>query len=172
MKLNPNLLLASLLAVFLLSCSKESDSKPREENGPIKGEIQIRVDGGAWQKRVAGPAVKFREGYYAIADLDSDEVGSSILIRWMGGIGTHAYKAIGAAEGTHAHYLIDDGNNYVPYYVTETGMYVSGGGVTITTMGEKDGFIEGTFLMDPAGYGDALMQQAKIEGKFRVKKGW
>lgn len=176
MKFNPRLLLAPLFAVLLFACSKEDNETP-EQGGPGNGtpgksEIQIRVDGGPWQTRVAGAAVRFRDGYYAIADIDGDDVGSYILIRWMGGVGTHAYKEVAANEGTHVHYLIDEGNNYVPYYLTPAGMHVSGGGVTITSMGDKDGYITGTFLVDPAGYGDVLDKQARVEGKFRVKKGW
>jgi hypothetical protein len=39
-------------------------------------------------------------------------------------------------------------------------------------MGDDDGFIKGTFIMQPAGYGDNLMLTTTVEGKFRVRKGW
>ncbi|MCK7556280.1 hypothetical protein MKQ70_15150 [Chitinophaga sedimenti] len=168
-----NFVLAPLFALLLLACAKEDNAAPAPDNGtPVKAELQIRVDGGPWITRKASYATRFRDGYYAIADDDGDQAGSYILIRWTGGVGTHPYKEIAAAEGTHAHYLVDEGNQYVPYYIDQTGAHVSGGGVTITSMGDKDGYITGTFLIEPAGYGTATMQQARIEGKFKVKKGW
>ncbi|MHA4846045.1 hypothetical protein ACX0G7_17850 [Flavitalea antarctica] len=136
------------------------------------GEIEIRVAGSGWLKKTASPAVKFAEGYYAIADSDGDTEGSYILITWMGGTGTHPYKAPENPTGTHAHYLRNGGNNYVCSYMSGEKIVASGGGVTITSMGEEDGFIKGTFTIKPAGYGPQLKNTIDIEGKFRVRKGW
>jgi hypothetical protein len=90
----------------------------------------------------------------------------------MGGPGTHAYKAPETATGTHAHYLRNGGNNYVCSCMSGDKLVASGGGVTITSMGEDDGFIKGTFTIKPAGYGVQLKNTIDSEGKFRVRKGW
>lgn len=137
------------------------------------GEIEVRVAGGGWLKKTASAAVRMPDGTYAIADSDGDTEGSYILINWEGGIGTHAYRAPLSNFGTYVHYLRDGGNNYTCRYVSGSNELVkSGGGVTITSMGDEDGFIKGTFTMEPAGYGDDLRQTINIEGKFRVRKGW
>ncbi|HEV7331198.1 MAG TPA: hypothetical protein VGN63_09175 [Flavisolibacter sp.] len=137
------------------------------------GEIEVRVAGGAWFKQLASPAVKLAEGYYAIADSDGDEKGRYVLIHWMGGVGTHGFKNPTAQTGTHVHYHITGGNNYTCAYITGNNEFVaSGGGVTITSMGEDDGFIKGTFIANPAGFGDNLRSTTTIEGKFRVRKSW
>jgi hypothetical protein len=136
------------------------------------GEIEIRVAGGGWLKKTASRAVRMPDGSYAIADSDGDTEGSYILIRWEGGVGTHAYKSPYANKGTHVHYLRDGGNNYTCSYNTGDELVASGGGVTITSMGEDDGFIKGTFTLTPAGYGDDLRNTVNIDGKFRVRKGW
>jgi len=136
------------------------------------GEIDIRVEGGGWLRKTASRAVRMPDGTYSIADSDGDTEGSYVLIRWIGGIGTHAYKSPYAIAGTHVHYLRDGGNNYTCSYNTGQDIVASGGGVTITSMGEDDGFIKGTFVITPAGYGDNLRNTVNIEGKFRVRKGW
>ena len=48
-------------------------------------------------------------------------------------------------------------------------LVASGGGVTLTDLGEDDGFLRGTFDVSPAGYGDFLKNKIGIQGKFRVK---
>lgn len=137
------------------------------------GEIEVRVAGGAWVKKTASLAVKMGEGYYAIADSDGDTQGSYVVVRWTGGTGTHPFKSPYVNIGTHAHYLVTNGENYTCSYVTGDGrMVASGGGVTITSMGDDDGFIKGTFDISPAGFGPQLMNTIRVEGKFRVKKGW
>lgn len=137
------------------------------------GEIEIRVAGGGWLKKTASRAVRMPDGTYAIADSDGDTEGSYILINWEGGIGTHPYRLPLSNFGTYVHYLRDGGNNYTCRYIDASDNLVrSGGGVTITSMGEEDGFIKGTFTIEPAGYGDFLKQTANIDGKFRVRKGW
>ena len=137
------------------------------------GEIEFRIAGSGWIKRTASPAVRRPDGTYAIADSDGDVEGSYITINWVDGIGTHPYKSPYSNSGTHMQYLIDNGNNYVCYYMSNNDELVaSGGGVTITSMGEDDGFIKGTFVVTPAGYGDNLKSTINIEGKFRVRKGW
>ncbi len=135
------------------------------------GEIEIRVAGGSWLKKTASRAVRMPDGAYSIADSDGDTEGSYILIRWEGGVGTHAYKSPFANKGTHVHYLRDGGNNYTCSYNTGREL-VASGGVTITSMGEDDGFIKGTFTITPAGYGDDLKSTTNIDGKFQVRKGW
>ncbi|MCS3801642.1 hypothetical protein [Niastella sp. OAS944] len=137
------------------------------------GEIEVRVAGGAWVKQPASPAVKMGPDNIAMADSDGDENGWYVLIRFVGGVGTHPFKDPTAIWGTHVHYHITGGNNYTCAYIKADGEFVaSGGGVTITSMGDDDGFIKGTFLIQPAGYGDNLRQTATVEGKFRVRKSW
>ncbi|RYZ52049.1 MAG: hypothetical protein EOO14_17225 [Chitinophagaceae bacterium] len=137
------------------------------------GEIEVRIAGGAWFKHLASPAVKLANGYYAMADSDGDEYGKYVLIQWMGGVGTHGFKQPTSPTGTHVHYLITGGNNYTCAYINASDEFVaSGGGVTITSMGEEDGFIKGTFIANPAGFGDMLRSTTTLEGKFRVRKSW
>ncbi|HEY1022196.1 MAG TPA: hypothetical protein VGE06_07770 [Flavisolibacter sp.] len=137
------------------------------------GEIEVRVAGGEWFKMLSSPAVKFSEGYYLIGNSDGDENGRYVAIHWMGGVGTHGFKQPTAQTGTHVHYHITGGNNYTCAYITAGEEFVaSGGGVTITSMGEEDGFIKGTFIANPAGFGDNLKNTTTIEGKFRVRKSW
>lgn len=137
------------------------------------GEIEIKVGDGGWKKKIASGANVLADNYYAIADYDGDTEGSYVFITWEGGVGTHAFKSPTENKGTHAHYLVTGGNNYVCYYVNGQDQLVkSGGGVTITSMGEEDGYIKGTFSIAPAGYGPDLRQKIGIEGKFRAKKTW
>lgn len=137
------------------------------------GEIEVRIAGGAWFKHLASPAVKLANGYYAMADSDGDDYGKYVLIQWMGGVGTHGFKQPTSPTGTHVHYLITAGNNYTCAYINASDEFVpSGGGVTITSMGENDGFITGTFIANPAGFGDNLRSTTTLEGRFRVRKSW
>jgi hypothetical protein len=137
------------------------------------GEIEVRVNGGVWVKQPASPAVKMGPDNIAMADSDGDTKGWYVLIRFTGGVGTHSFKDPTAIWGTHVHYHITGGNNYTCAYINGDEQFVpSGGGVTITSMGDDDGFIKGTFIMQPAGYGNNLKQTATVEGKFRVRKSW
>lgn len=136
------------------------------------GEIEIRVAGSGWLKKTASGATKFSDGSFSVADSDGDVTGSYVFIRWVGGVGFHPYKDPEALKGTHMQYLVTGVNNYTCAYVSGDKLVASGGGVTITSMGEDDGFIKGTFTVDPAGCGDKLLQTTSIEGKFRVKKYW
>ena len=137
------------------------------------GEIEIRVAGGNWVKKAASIAVRLGNGYYSIADSDGDTQGSYVVVRWQGELGTHPYKSPFSNVGTHVHYLITNGANYTCSYITGNNEFVaSGGGVTITSMGEDDGFIKGTFTIDPAGTGENLKSTIFVEGKFRVRRGW
>ncbi|RYZ28765.1 MAG: hypothetical protein EOO10_08430 [Chitinophagaceae bacterium] len=137
------------------------------------GEIEVRVAGNGWVKKTASPAVRAPDGTYMIADSDGDTQGSYVLIMWQGGVGTHAYKSPYVNMGTHAHYLVTGVDNYTCSYINGADELVaSGGGVTITSMGEDDGFIKGTFVVTPAGHGPNLKSTINMEGKFRVRKGW
>lgn len=137
------------------------------------GEIEVRVAGGDWVTFRSSPAVKFSENYYLIGNSDGDERGRYVAIHWMGNVGTHAFKDPTQQTGTHVHYLITGGNNYNCAYINASDEFVaSGGGVTITSMGEEDGFIKGTFIANPAGFGPDLKSTTTLEGKFRVRKGW
>jgi hypothetical protein len=137
------------------------------------GEIEVRVGGGEWKKQPASPAVKMGPDNIAMADSDGDARGWYVLIRFTGGVGTHPFKAPESVWGTYVHYLITGGNNYTCSYINDNDeLMPSGGGVSITSMGEDDGFIKGTFTVSPAGYGDNLKRTAFVEGKFRVRKSW
>lgn len=137
------------------------------------GEIEIRVAGNGWVKKTASIAVRRPDGHIAIADSDGDTQGSYILIQFLGGVGTHNYKDPASNTGAHIHYHITDIVNYSCFYINGNNELVpSGGGITVTSMGEDDGFIKGTFKLEPAGYGDNLKNTINIEGKFRVKRGF
>lgn len=137
------------------------------------GEIEVRVAGGAWVKKITSPAVKLSEGYYIIADADGDTQGSYVTVMWMGEEGLHAYKHPDSPTGTHVQYLVTNGDNYTcAYRPNPDGLVASGGGVTITSMGDDDGFIKGTFMVAPAGHGFDLRNATNVEGKFRVRKSW
>lgn len=134
------------------------------------GEIEIRVAGNGWVKKTASVAVKMDDGYYVIGDSDGDTQGSYVMIMVPDQLGTHAYRSPDANNGTYVHYLVTGSNNYVCQYMQgEDDLVASGGGVTLTSRGEDDGFLKGTFEIKPAGYGDFLKNTVNIEGRFRVK---
>ncbi|MGZ8544565.1 MAG: hypothetical protein ACXWV0_04675 [Flavisolibacter sp.] len=137
------------------------------------GEIEIRVAGNNWVKKTASIAVRRPDGHIAIADSDGDTQGSYILIQFLGSVGTHTFKEPTSNVGAHIHYHITDVVNYSCFYINGNQQLVpSGGGITVTSMGEDDGFIKGTFKLEPAGYGDHLNNTINIEGKFRVRRGF
>jgi hypothetical protein len=109
---------------------------------------------------------------YTVSNDDGDERGQHVAISWIGGIGTHRFNIF---EGgfNNAQYLIDGGNSYACFYVDENNSIImSPGGVTVTSLGEQDGLIKGTFLMNPSGYGVGHKNTAKIEGRFTAVKSW
>lgn len=137
------------------------------------GEIEVSVAGGPFKKKFASPVVKMQDNLYAFGDSDGDEEGSYVYVMFAGGIGTHAFKQPTQPWGTHTHYHITGGNEYSCYYVDDMeGLKASGGGVTITSMGEDDGFVKGTFEISPAGWGPELRNTTTVSGRFRVRKGW
>jgi hypothetical protein len=134
------------------------------------GFIEVSAGGGT-KTQMASRAVKTPSGYYSIADADGDAEGSYVVIRWKGEEGTYGYKSPFAQEGNYAHYLITGGAHYTCMYIDGNGnLKASGGGITITDMNDN-GYIVGTFVIDPAGVDD-LTSTAAISGKFRVKRGW
>lgn len=136
-----------------------------------ESELEIAVGGGAATKRMASPVVKFAENLYGFGDADGDDVGSYVFVMWEGGVGSHAFKEPEQVLGTHAHYEIAGGASYTCFYATAEGrLQKSGGGVTITSMGEDDGYITGTFQANPAGIGPLLLSTTSFNGKFRVKR--
>ncbi|RXK60428.1 hypothetical protein ESA94_08135 [Lacibacter luteus] len=138
------------------------------------GEISVRVGGGDWFTQEASPVVKISDNYYMLADSDGDEKGRYISVRWQGaGTGTFAYKQPDINVGTHVQYLITGGANYNCAYTKPNDEFVaSGGGVTITSLGNNDGYVTGTFIITPSGSGDFLRAGPTVEGKFRVRKSW
>ncbi len=136
------------------------------------GFIEVRTAGGGWKRLAASGATKFTENTFSVADADGDSEGAYVFVRWVGGVGTHAYKNPYVNEGTHAHYQVTGVTTYICSYVSGDRLLASGGGVTITDMGQKGGFIKGTFVIDPAGYGDNLMQTTTVEGRFEVRRYW
>lgn len=136
------------------------------------GWIEIRTGGGGWKKFAASGATKFSENTYGVAEADGDNDGGYVFVRWVGEVGTHAYKSPYVNEGTHAHYEVTGVTTYMCSYIAGDKFLASGGGVTITDMGQKGGFIKGTFRIDPAGYGDDLKQTTTVEGKFEVRRYW
>ncbi|MCG2615756.1 hypothetical protein LZZ85_15760 [Terrimonas sp. NA20] len=137
---------------------------------PDDGEIEVRVNGGEWFRQATSAATKLAANYYSIADSDGDDVGRFVLLTWQGGVGTHAYKSPFSTAGTHAQYHITGVDNYTCILAQPDGPVASGGGVTITSMGETDGFVKGSFSINPAGCGPNLLGRAVVEGKFRVRK--
>lgn len=136
------------------------------------GEISVRVDGGEWFTHEASPSVKFTDGYYSIANADGDETGRYVFARWPGGAGTFGFKDPIAVVGTHAQYQINGGNAYTASYFKDQQLWPSDGGIRITNIGEPNGFFEGAFIMDPAGYGPMLSKTGRVEAKFRVRRTW
>lgn len=133
------------------------------------GEIEVQVAGSTLVKKLASISVK-KDGYHYIADSDGDTEGSYVFMMVPAQLGTHAYRNPFATSGTYFHYLITGGNNYVCQYVVDDEVVASGGGITLTDLGDQDGFIKGTFSVSPAGFGDQLKNTVNITGKFRVRK--
>ncbi|WP_295122525.1 hypothetical protein [uncultured Chitinophaga sp.] len=138
----------------------------------VDGEISVRVNGGEWFTQPASPSVKFADGYYSIAEADGDASGRFVFGRWPGGTGTFPFKEPTAPTGTHVHYHITGVDNYTASYINNERLVASGGGITITSIGEPNGFFEGTFLLEPAGHGPLLQNTAKVEGKFKIRRTW
>lgn len=133
------------------------------------GEIEVQVAGNGAVKKTASVAVK-QGGYYHIGDSDGDVQGSYVLIMVPDALGTHPFRDPESNEGTYFHYLVTGANNYVCQYVNSSDLLVaSGGGITVTDLGEEDGFLKGTIDVNPAGYGDELKNTIGIQGKFRVR---
>lgn len=138
------------------------------------GEIEVSVGGGPASKRRATPAVKIENNIFSVSDMDGDNEGSYIFIMWEGGVGAHPFRDPGANRGTHAHYETIGGATITCYYVHPvTGQMIkSPGGVTITNMGDADGYVEGTFEMSPAGISPDMLTTTSFSGKFKVKRGF
>jgi len=135
-----------------------------------EGEILVRVNGGAWKTYDPSPSVRFTDGYYSIANGDGGD--EHIFLRWPGGKGFFPYRQPTEVVGTHAQYQIGTTVAYTCSYIQDNELKASPGGITITELGQKGGYFEGTFVVEKAGYGEMLKQTAKLEGKFRVKRTW
>lgn len=137
------------------------------------GEIEISVGGGAPSRRIASPVVKIAPGIYGFGDADGDELGSWVYITWEGGIGPHSIKDPLEVYGTQVQYQFDNGPTYLCFYFNEYGqMLPSNGGVTITSMGEDDGYVKGTFSLSPVTIGPEMLETTSLSGSFRAKKGF
>ncbi|WP_207531939.1 hypothetical protein [Desertivirga arenae] len=129
--------------------------------------IEFQLGNSPMIKIPASPVVKFG-GDYLLANPDN-EGGGYFLLRWPGGKGTHGYTM--ENSGGHFHWL--DGVDYVNYYLDDDKVTISGGSINITSMGEDDGWVEGTFTVSPTGSGKPFPRPSvNVSGRFRARKGF
>ncbi|WP_207421344.1 hypothetical protein [Desertivirga brevis] len=129
--------------------------------------IEFQLGNSPMIKIPASPVVKFG-GDYLLANPDN-EGGGYFLLRWPGGKGSHGYTM--ENTGGHFHWL--DGVDYVNYYLEQDKVTVSGGSINITSMGEENGWVEGTFTVSPTGSGKPFPRPSvTATGRFRARKGF
>ncbi|RAJ06579.1 hypothetical protein LX64_01706 [Chitinophaga skermanii] len=120
---------------------------------------------------------KLKEGHYAVAHI-VDETGEQINLHWNGGVGTHAYqlKGNGGFNTMFEYFPAGRSSVYGSFYLEnpkDNEVKASGGGVTVTDMGEVSGYVEGTFTVAPSGQFNMVGQQigtSGVTGKFKVKR--
>jgi hypothetical protein len=136
------------------------------------GDLEVQVGGGGIVKQPSSAAVKDGNGYWLLADRDGDSFGSYIFLVVPNALGTHPYRNPYSNSGPHFQYHVTGGNAYTCAYVDPVAedLVASGGGITVTDLGEEDGFIKGTYTVSPAGYGEMLLNTIGVTGKFRVRR--
>jgi hypothetical protein len=101
----------------------------------------------------------------------SNGSGVKVLINWQGDLGFHPFAT---SVYTQFGFFPNDQDRYVHFYtVPETHKDVpSEGGITVTDMGQLDGFVKGTFEVKPIGkVGDTrVIPSGKLSGSFKVKR--
>jgi hypothetical protein len=141
------------------------------------GELEMSIGGGAAEMKKGYRIVQVKPGLFGIAPTNGyEEDGSVMLIRWKGGRGTHSWNMV-ASNDVDANYFgyapqNSKTNFYNSVYIVKEEIYDSGGGVTITDMGETDGYVRGTFAVSPTGFGENWKPSVGISGRFKLKKTW
>ncbi len=129
--------------------------------------IEFQLGGAPLIKIPASPVVRFGSDY--LLSNPDNEGGGYLLLRWPGGKGIHGYTM--ANTGGHFHWL--DGTDYVNYYLDDDKVVISAGSINVTSMGEADGWVEGTFSVEPAGSGHPFpVRSVSVTGRFRARKGF
>ncbi|MDF2191923.1 hypothetical protein [Paraflavitalea sp. CAU 1676] len=126
--------------------------------------IEMSVAGGAKVMHPATPAVKSGDTY--ILSGGDEGIGNYIMMKWDGGVGTHAWEL---GNGNSWHYIkpgMTYGSRWIDISIPERPEKVSGGGVTVTRI--SGGWIEGTFTVSRAGYDDFTVTTS-ASGSFKAK---
>lgn len=141
----------------------------------LGGAVEFRINGGSLIELEAN-AVQLAPGYYGVSSNSSDPKDGVLTFFWTGGVGTHPYTRAGDYN-THWGYVgpQDSGEYYGHTYEDEETQesHISPGGITITSMGDAYGYVEGTFILTKSGHVNLSSGQigtTSIEGKFRVMK--
>lgn len=124
--------------------------------------IEMSIGGGAARIHEATPAV--RTGDRFLFSGGNDEAEEYIGMKWVGGLGLHTFDL---ANTTSWHFN-SPAQNYVSMYIPapDEELRPSGGGITITKL--EGGWIEGTFNVAQAGYGN-FITRTTANGKFRAR---
>lgn len=127
------------------------------------GFIELSVGGGAPVTLKPTPVVK-TGNRYLLANEDNNG-GGYFLLTWTNGIGIHGFDL---DNGTTLHWLTSQAN-YVSMYRPdeEADVFPSGGSVNITRV--SNGWAEGTFNADNAGYTLTLVPTTTLRGRFKVE---
>lgn len=117
---------------------------------------------GADYKLPASPVTRMGD-VYLLANPE-DEGGGYFALKWTGGVGTRGFDTNYKNNWTFNALLV----SYISMYIPSSGqpLQASGGGITITKLG--DGWVEGTFNVTDAGFGN-LLTKTTASGKFKAK---
>ncbi|WP_341839810.1 hypothetical protein [Chitinophaga caseinilytica] len=133
-----------------------------------KGFLDIRINDGAWIKLEPVNATLI-DGLWSVSTHQVPNSQKGITFFWRGGKGSHNFDltsnivlAHDGVTGYASSYTPPNGNEVIP----------SPGAITITDLGEKDFFVDGTFVAYKAGVQSDNSKTVKLEGRFRVVKRW
>lgn len=144
-------------------------------NGDDKGKYlllsHIKLSSETWiEMTLSGTAYKFpaspvtRLGEVYLLANPENEGGGYFALKWTGGEGTRGFDLSYKNNWTFNAPLV----SYVSMYIPTPGesLKPSGGGITITKL--ADGWVEGTFNVTEAGFGNFLTKTT-ASGKFKAK---
>jgi hypothetical protein len=130
----------------------------------VKGFLDIRVNDGAWIKLEPENA-SFIDGLWSVSSHQIPNSQKGITLFWRGGKGSYNFDLQSNIVLAH-----DGVTGYASSYTTPNSNEVipSPGSITITDVGQKDFFVDGTFIAYKAGINSDNSKTVKLEGRFKV----
>ncbi|GAB3942719.1 hypothetical protein GCM10028805_07710 [Spirosoma harenae] len=142
---------------------------------PTGGTI-YRINGGVWEFAESASVIKMNQDVFTITS-PHPEKEFHFTLTWKGGVGTHPWNTQSDPTPDHANVvqLIDHQVGLASWWYDEQeGFLNSEGGIIIEDLGEKDGFVKGTFRATSAGIFNLktgkMLEKTTIEGSFKVKR--